>query len=296
MELVLPTPGTYVIAVSGGVDSMALLHRLAQEPSLRLIVAHYDHGIRGDSDKDRQLVQQTALSYGLPFVYDAGRMGAGTSEATARDARYNFLEQVRQSSQARAIITAHHQDDVLETAILNMLRGTGRKGLTSLASREGVVRPLLQASKRDLRQYAQDQGLVWREDSSNQDEAYLRNYIRHRLLPRFSDQDKKYLLSVSNQLRTTNDEIDTILAGYLRHQTVDGGLDRGWFCELPHSVAREVMAAWLRDHDIRGFDRYTLERLVVAAKVAEAGKQFPVLNNVSVHVRKDTLALGHAER
>src|SRR4051794_19867846 len=125
MDVVLPKPGSYVVAVSGGVDSMALLHYLQTRPGIKLTVAHFDHGIRDDSPEDRKLAQEVAKSYKLPFVYHEGRLGGEASEATARAARYDFLNKVRRSSQAQAIITAHHQDDLLETAILNMLRGTG---------------------------------------------------------------------------------------------------------------------------------------------------------------------------
>src|SRR5438132_889977 len=121
-------PGTYIVAVSGGVDSMVLLDLLRTKPELKLIVAHYDHGMRPNSTADRQLVQAVSKHHGLTFIYDQGKLG-NASEATARRARYDFLHQVREASQARAIITAHHQDDLLETAILNILRGTGRRGL-----------------------------------------------------------------------------------------------------------------------------------------------------------------------
>src|SRR4051812_28994279 len=106
MKSLVPA-GRYVVAVSGGVDSMVLLDLLARQPDLQLTVAHLDHGIREDSIKDRQLVQQVAQTHGLPFVYNRVELGAGTSEAAARQARYEFLHQVRRNSLAQAIITAH---------------------------------------------------------------------------------------------------------------------------------------------------------------------------------------------
>src|SRR3990172_5722177 len=127
--------GTYVVAVSGGVDSVVLLHLLVQkgqraegrgQSKYNFIVAHFDHGIREDSKLDRELVQELAKKYNLPFVYNQGNLGPKASEATARDARYAFLNKVKDSVSAQAIITAHHQDDVLETAIINLLRGTNR--------------------------------------------------------------------------------------------------------------------------------------------------------------------------
>lgn len=185
MKAVLASPGSYVVAVSGGVDSMALLHLLRKNPGLDLVVAHFDHGIRDNSSEDRKFVQTFAKANGLKFVYEEGNLGAGASEARARDARYKFLHKTVEDTGSAAIVTAHHQDDVLETAIINLLRGSGRKGLTSLGNRPGIERPLLSVPKRDLVAYAKDQGLRWREDSTNQDLDYLRNYVRHRLLPRF---------------------------------------------------------------------------------------------------------------
>ena len=289
-------PGKYVVAVSGGVDSISLLHILQNQPGVRLVVAHFDHGIREDSAEDRRLVQNVARNYGLPFVYDAGNLGTGASEAAARKARYRFLRRVQQASGARAIITAHHQDDLLETAILNILRGTGRKGLTALSDRPDMVRPLLHVPKQDLINYAHDQGLVWREDSTNQDENYHRNYIRQRVLSRFNEQAREEFRQIIAHLQTVNHELDNSLVNQLHQQTKAGQLDRVWFNHLPHEVAREVMAGWLRAHGTLSFDRKTLERLVVAAKVTAADKRVDIMNGLTMNVGKLNLALTDGER
>ncbi len=298
-------PGRYVVAVSGGVDSLALLHllyaqnwaaRQAGQPTSKLIVAHYDHGIREDSVADRKLVQATAKAYGLPFVYNEGRLGAGVSEATARDARYGFLRQVHQASGTQAIITAHHLDDVLETAILNLLRGTGRRGLTSLRSHEDIHRPLLHLPKQALVDYAHSRGLRWREDSTNGDDSYLRNYIRHRILPRFDAAGRQRLGYILSSLQTQNRQLDNDLINLLHQQSMGGTLDRTWFNHLPHSVAKEALSAWLRAHGVSGFDSKALERLVVAAKTARPGKLFPLLGGRQMHVGSLNLALVGSER
>lgn len=297
-------PGTYVVAVSGGVDSMVLLDILAKqvaargpaEDKLRLVVAHYDHGIRPDSQEDRLLVQSAAQHYGLPFVYEEGKLGVGASEAEARRARYDFLERVRLASGARAIITAHHEDDVLETAILNLLRGTGRKGLTSLASRPHILRPLLRYSRRQIAAYAQENGIQWREDSTNTDERYARNYIRHRLLSRFTDEGRQRLLGIIERSRRVNTELDMELANLMHVQPAVHVLDRRYFVSLPHVVAREFLAAWLRARGIRGFDRKVLERVVVAAKVQRSGTEIDIMEYTSLEVGRETLALITRER
>lgn len=293
----MPKPGTYVVAVSGGVDSMALMHllqtRAQQEPGWQLIVAHLDHGIRADSAEDRQLVQAVAENYDLPFVYKESHLGAKASEAIARKVRYEFLREVQKDREAVAIITAHHQGDVIETAIINMLRGTGRKGLTALISRTDVLRPLLNVPKVEIIKYAKTYDLQWREDSTNQDESYLRNYVRQQLLPRFSTSERLQLLSIINAQKKTNQSLDELLSNLSKGQAE---LDRLWFNKLGHSEALEVLASWLRANGIRNFDRKGLERLVVAAKVSRPGKQIDILGNIKLAVRKRQLALVGIER
>src|SRR5882672_395858 len=179
-------PGKYVVAVSGGVDSMVLLDLVSQLPVLSLVVAHFDHGVRPDSIEDRQLVEQTAKTYGLPFVYDTAALGPSASEDAARRARYAFLHKVRTEQGAQGIILAHHQGDVVETMLLNLIRGTARRGLSSLQSTSELVRPLLNNTKSELQQYAEQQGVAWREDSTNTDPKYLRNYLRQHIIPKLS--------------------------------------------------------------------------------------------------------------
>ena len=289
-------PGTYVVAVSGGVDSVVLLHLLQQLPDLKLVVAHFDHGIRDESGEDRMFVQSLAGQYRLPFVYKEGNLGTGASEAAARDARYLFLRQVSQAADARAIITAHHEDDLLETAILNILRGTGRKGLSSLKNTSDVVRPLLAIPKQDLIAYAKDQGLTWHEDSTNASIVYLRNYIRHKLMPRFDPVSRQKLRSLIDSTADANEAIDGMLAGHLALQPSVDSLNRHDFVMLPHEVSRELVAAWLRAHDIRTFDRKTIERIVVAAKTYAPGKQIDVDGTHIIRVDKRFLALASRER
>lgn len=289
-------PGKYVVAVSGGVDSMALLHLLRAKPGLELVVAHFDHGIRDDSFVDCALVRETARGYDLPFVTEAVRLGRGASEATAREARYAFLRRVRAEQDARAIITAHHQDDLLETAILNIMRGTGRRGLTALASRSDIVRPLLALPKGELVAYAEANGLVWREDSTNTNEEYLRNYIRHRLLSKFDAASRTKFLDIIESVRITNRALDVELANLMHAQPHANELDRQQFALLPHAVAKEFLASWLRARDIASFDAKTLERVTIAAKTLAPGSIIDIVGGATLGVTKRTLALARSER
>ncbi len=289
-------PGRYVVAVSGGVDSMVLLDLLRHMPDLELIVAHFDHGIRTDSAEDMRLVQHIADSYGLQFVSDEGKLGPQASEAMARQARYDFLERARANHHADAIITAHHQDDWLETAILNILRGTGRKGLTSLADRPHIQRPLLHISKQELIAYAHSHGLTWHEDSTNADDKYLRNYIRHNILPQFDVTATAQLVEVLEESRQTNRALDAELGTILGTMSDGATLDRRAFASLPHDIAKELLATWLRDQGIADFDHKTLERVVVAAKTKSAGARIDIISGTSLLLTKDKLALMRLER
>lgn len=287
-------PGHYVVAVSGGVDSVVLLDILAKQgkglrvkgeaetkkttPStlnpkpLSFTVAHFDHGIREDSYEDRVLVRDLSHSLGFPFVYEEGQLGAETSEAIAREARYDFLRKVQNLSDAQGIITAHHLDDAAETAVLNLMRGTGRKGMTSLGSREGIHRPLLHVPKDKLKAYAEANGLKWREDSTNKDQSYKRNYVRHSVLAKAkknSPAEYNRLLMILRRQRELNHAIDTQLATLLHVQPARDKLRRRDIIQLPYQVACELVAEWLRDNGKRQLSRWLVERLTIAIRTAQ---------------------------
>jgi tRNA(Ile)-lysidine synthase len=264
-------PDKYVIAVSGGVDSVVLLDLLYSQfdvPRKNLVVAHFDHGIRENSSEDRKFVEKLAKRYNLEFFYGEGKLGPSASEAEARKKRYEFLEKIKKQTGANAIITAHHQDDLLETVVINLLRGTGRKGLSSLKSRDGLLRPLLNLSKADLLDYAREKKLGWREDETNVDRKYLRNYIRHDLLKKLSDGQKRTLLEISRQTDLTNKQIDDLLGTFF---SLKNGISQQRFVSFDHAVAAEIIAKWLREEKV-GFDKKTIDRLVVKLKTAGEGK------------------------
>jgi len=289
-------PGKYIVAVSGGVDSIVLLDLLSRQLGVELVVAHFDHGIRTDSAEDRVLVEKAAERYDLSFVYEEGRLGKEASEAEARLARYAFLERVRVEQGARAIITAHHQDDMLETAILNLLRGTGRKGLTALANRPTLLRPLLHIPKSELIAYAHKCHIVWHEDSTNTDVRYLRNYVRHQIMPRFEPDTKDALLKLIEQTRQTNQALDSALADLLVDNIGGATLDRRTFIQLPHAASKELLASWLRVSGIAQFDSKLIDRVTIAAKTQAPGATINLIGGANIRVLQHTLALERPER
>lgn len=275
MSLQISVPdGKYVLAVSGGVDSVVLLDLLSKNKDLDLAVAHFDHGIRPDSADDAKFVKELAHKYGLGYESSEGNLGKNASEAQARDVRYKFLNEVKAKAGARAIITAHHQDDVIETSMINIVRGTGRQGLSSLKSTPEIIRPLLFVSKNELLQYAKDHKLNWHEDSTNTDKKYLRNKIRLDVVANMTDQQRSRWLQILDREDQINIKLDKELAqavrrGLHKNQLV---LNRHWFTMLPHNVAKEVLVSILKQAGIKEIDRKTIERLTVQIKTISAGK------------------------
>lgn len=296
----------YVIAVSGGVDSVVLLDMLMSDRAdtpeevrlLRgatIIVAHFDHGIRSDSHEDLEFVKDLAEHYDAPFEFAEGNLGEGTSEAVARESRYAFLRNVAEKHSA-TIVTAHHQDDVLETAIINLMRGTNRRGLTALMSTDEIVRPLLQVPKLHIIEYARRHNLAWSEDSTNTDQRYLRNYVRHSILSRANDLQKQALLAQIARLRELNAQIDAELQEYFEQEPAFPELSRERFFTLPTEVAREVIAAWLRHFGIRSYDSQTLDRLVEGSKKLNTRSRMNVGKWHWLEICRKTLALTPTDR
>lgn len=286
-------PGKYVVAVSGGVDSMVLLHLLKQVPGAELVVAHFDHGIREESPDDRAFVEKICATENVSFVYEEGSLGTGASEETARNARYDFLRRIKHMHHADKIITAHHQDDVLETALLNLLRGTGRKGLASLSSTNEILRPLLPYSKKEIQAYAKTHGIQWVEDKTNTDIAYARNYIRLRVMPKLSDIQREELLGIITETRQKNDEIDELIATFLQKGD-ENVLSRKQLVQATHAVACELMAGWLRAIGLRDFDKPAIERLVIGAKTLKPGVRLDISKHYAMTIGKEMLHITHA--
>ena len=186
---------TYVLAVSGGVDSVVMLDMIARINGLRLIIAHFDHQIRGlESTRDADFVRSLAKQYNLDYRIGFGKLGAHASEDQARQSRYRFLRSVARDVDG-VVCTAHHQDDLIETIALNLTRGTGWRGLAVFGATD-ILRPLLGFTKQQLLIYARDRQLVWQDDSTNSNQRYLRNRLRQRLQAKLSPTARELLIEL----------------------------------------------------------------------------------------------------
>lgn len=276
--------GKYILAVSGGVDSMALLNMLSKLAGVDLVVAHFDHGIRPDSAEDEKLVSDAAARLGLPFESGRARLGPGASEDAARRARYGFLEAARQKHGARTIVTAHHQDDLIETALINLLRGTGRRGLVAISSNQNILRPLINCSKKQILRYAAETGLQWREDPTNQSSDYLRNYIRHNLMPKMTPAQRRRLLAHIGKIQNASPKIDSWLEELSAAVRPGADIDRAAFIALPSPLGGELLMYWLRRAGMSDFDRRTIDRLNVAIRTSRDGSVHSVKKNLTVEI------------
>jgi tRNA(Ile)-lysidine synthase len=180
----------YLLACSGGLDSMALAHIL-YAAGIQVDLAHVNFGLRGtESDEDEEFVRNWAQDRSLPIhihrantVERADKNGISIQMA-AREIRYQFFEETRNQHHMEGIILAHHQDDQLETIFLNLVRGTGIEGLYGMSERRGwLIRPLLPFSRAQLESYMEEVKQTWREDRSNASSDYKRNKLRHSGLP-----------------------------------------------------------------------------------------------------------------
>ena len=272
----------YIVAVSGGVDSVVLLDMLVKNGEHELIVAHFDHGIRPDSMHDAAFVKALASTYDLRFITRREELGPSASEERARTRRYEFLRGCAAREHA-TIVTAHHDDDVIETIAINLSRGTGWRGLAVLGD-PTIERPLLGKSKRDIYDYACKEGLEWVEDSTNHSDDYLRNRLRRRLAG-VSAGTRRELLGLWRVQRELVSRID--------HETAWlSTASRHFMTMIDEPSALELLRRILADHDL-ALTRPQRRRLLHAIKTARPGSTYEAGSGAKVGFTKREFIVKH---
>ncbi len=302
-----------VAALSGGPDSTALLFLLkdaAQRFHLQIHGAHFNHGLRGaEADEDEDFVRQQCRRLAVPCTVakpDSPPEKGENVEQWAREARYRFLEQVRAEQCFQKIALGHTRDDLVETFLMRLIRGSGLSGLACLRPvREGgLIRPMIGLSRADALAFLAEQGEPYREDSSNLDLGRLRNRVRHELLPLL---ERNYNPRVFERLADTaalvlDDEDQLELAAgreldRVSRATVVGGpleLSRSLLCSLPAALARRVVRRALRQcrGDLRGIDRGHVEAVLGLAAPGGGGeKRLDLPGNIQARVAYDLLVV-----
>lgn len=207
-----------LVAVSGGADSMALLHLChvaAVEIGFEIIVAHFDHALRSESQQDARFVSEACDQLGVQCISErmdvrawAKLHGLGIEEA-ARELRHAFLERCADGAECRLIALGHHRQDQVETVLHRVVRGTGLAGLAAMRQRRGrLIRPLLEFDRSDLRGFVAERQIGFREDPSNADETLTRNFLRHKVVPLLQHVNPAFELSLSRLAQISDLEND----------------------------------------------------------------------------------------
>jgi len=216
-----------LLAISGGVDSMVLLHLMLKN-QMNISVAHCNFNLRGeDSNKDKSLVvnycKENQISC-FTTSFDTKEYASEKKvsiQIAARELRYKWFFELKEEHQFDYIATAHHLDDSLETFFINLSRGTGIEGLTGIRENDNIIRPLLEFSKKEIENYAIENNIEWREDISNQSDKYLRNKIRHTIVPLFKELNPEFLNTFSKtigylqQEEAFSEEASSVILGKL---------------------------------------------------------------------------------
>lgn len=267
---------SFILAVSGGLDSMVLLHVLKKlKPKAQLIVAHFHHGdseikeIQTYRDQALSMVKATAEAANLPF-YSGKSLEKLTSEDAFRQQRLKFFSQIKADFRDGILTTAHHKDDLLETWFLKMIRGTGPEGLENFKFWNGqILRPLLTFTKAELVDYAKTEDLTWLEDPTNQQNDYLRNWLRNEWLQSLAHKVPGALGNLTNSLQRLVDEIqkvdETIVISYessKNNSPTKACFDRTEFLQLSHSDQFKTLATALKGVGQREFSQGQLEEII----------------------------------
>ena len=255
-----------LLAVSGGLDSMVLVH-LFQQLNYEIVVLHCNFQLRGlESFEDQQFIQEYSNTNAIPFVFtqfDTEAFAADfkvSIQVAARELRYSWFYEQLAIQKGDFILTAHHADDNLETFLINLSRGTGLEGLTGIpAQNEKVIRPLLSFSRQQMEEYASVNKLKWREDSSNASDKYLRNKIRHHLVPLLKELNPNFISSfektqsfLSEAQELVDDAAIMVYQQVAREEGEDIYFDLGRLLQLPNYSS--YLYQWLKEFGFTAWD------------------------------------------
>lgn len=277
--------GRYLIGLSGGADSVALLEMLLpdiREGRITAEAVHVNHGLRGtESDDDEEFCRQLCEREGVPLTVFRADLHGKTDEASARKARYVFFLERYKAFRADGLILAHHADDQAETFLMRLTRGAGPEGLECMRKEENVngihiLRPMLRIRREDIRNALKADGTEWREDSSNTDTAYLRNRIRQQLIPVFeaiTDSAVEKICRTAGMIAGDNDVMDTAAEKLFREYAKGNILNAEAAGREPDALRRRLLRKWwnaegpvLEEHTLSAAQTEALNALLDVTK------------------------------
>lgn len=267
---------------------MVLLDYFCANPKIakeNITVAHFNHGTRPSADTDEAFAKAKAQEYGVAFISKKLFLGEGVSESDAREARYDFLkfEATRRNA---TLTTAHHLNDLTESILINLTRGTGWRGLTPMynapTSTYNIYRPFLELrwTKADILKYAAAHNITFREDPTNSEDNYLRNRIREQLR-QASQKNTASLQDLSYRQSVLRQEIEEIATQLISDKTIN----RAWFQTLDDSTALELLYIYLKQNGISATTPQ-LKNFLEAIRTYTPGKLFNLPKNHLIKIEK----------
>ena len=291
-EKLLPIPaGRYLIGLSGGADSVALLEMilpLVRQGDISAEAVHINHCLRGqESDRDETFVRDLCRREQIPLhVYRADLKGR-KDEASARAARFEYFRECISLTGADGIILAHHADDQAETFLMRLIRGAGPDGMESMDPEENmaglrVLRPMLSLRRGEIRQALREDGIAWREDSSNLDESYLRNRIRLELIPemeRISSGAAGRISRAAGLIREDNRFLNGEASKLVDRLSEGSRIDADSLCEVPDALKSRILRMWWNGNGPalkeRGLNSIQTEELIALTKRKQGRVNLP---------------------
>jgi tRNA(Ile)-lysidine synthase len=271
-----------ILAVSGGVDSVVLLHKFRDDKNA--IIAHFNHGTRPSSDDDELFVKELAKKYSKPFFSKKELLGENLSEDAARSRRYTFLKSLAREQKAK-VYTAHHSSDLIETIAINLVRGTGWRGLTPMSDNK-VVRPFIRMSKKDIYRYAAKHQLTFRQDPTNTEDKYLRNRLRAKL-HNLDQETREKILKLAKKQAKLRKKIDSQTRKALKEDNI---YKRDFIRIIPEEVALEFLRAALAKIG-KSATRPQLKLLISALKTLPPAKKYNLSRDYYIKISKDEFYL-----
>ncbi|OGP66385.1 MAG: tRNA lysidine(34) synthetase TilS [Deltaproteobacteria bacterium RBG_16_44_11] len=301
-----------IVALSGGSDSVALLValvRIAPQMDLSLIVAHINHNLRGEeSDEDEKFCRDLSRNLGLVFVSEkmnkTGSPKGLSPEDYYRRQRYLFLNKVAKDNQAEKIALGHHLQDQAETVLLNLLRGSALEGLKGiLPRRDGkFIRPLIEVSRKQIINFLNKSGIAYRQDSSNENNKYLRNKIRRNLIPylkkEFNPRVEENLAKMAQILRQEDEFVrqhvfSAMESSYIQRQPDRISLNIQYISKLHQAIRFRLFKALLEslNPEKNGFSSIHIKSLEKLARDQESGKRISLPFSIVASREYDNLIL-----
>ena len=289
------------VALSGGRDSVCLLHMvrgLAHQLSIELMAVHVHHGLRAEADEDEAFCRRLCQKWGIELVVERVNVPqrvqetGETVEEAARMLRYQVFEELVKSGQTDRILLAHHQQDQAETVLLHLLRGSGLTGLCGMkAQRLPYVRPMLEVSKARIDGYIQEYHLPFVEDASNQDTAYRRNHIRHRLLPLLEQEYNPEIVTALSRMAELLQEEEAFLEEQVPQVPKEGQLSVSWLLQYPVNLQRRILRKWLKQNGLKtDVQQVHLQQLMELAQGA-TGRRISLPKGLTVQKSYDILVI-----